>query len=365
MALIVEKCMKNWLATAITATKDPLKVGRMLTLSEFIKYTDFTVDKFSMDKFYYNLDNEIPLYIDNSIIEWFGYSGKIVEQKKQIRRILQNNFAEYENIYWFEYSNKEYVTFYSKNPIGVEPPIEIYPNPTEFKGKNKTKHMVIHPIIFKHIVLMADTQNSMKIRDYYITLEDLIKKYTQYQSEAIKIEKDSKINNLSKKIDELMNYTKKMHESNDKLHIKFDEESKKLHIKLDEESKKSASLHIKLDKVLPQRVDLEISDPDYPHVYIIRDCDADEGEHDLYAMRCQASNYNNQLRRLKSKYGENLRRVLTIKQPNAVVFWKSIKKELHDNLVCDKKTNWFSLTNLSKIQFKRKIMELNALRLNA
>ena len=70
---------------------------------------------------------------------------------------------------------------------------DIYPNPDEFNGHGygKSKHLIIHPMIFKHIVLMADTQKSMEIRDYYITLEDLIKKFTQYQSEANKIENKS------------------------------------------------------------------------------------------------------------------------------------------------------------------------------
>ena len=88
MSLIVQKCMTNWLKTAIDATKDPMKVGRMLTLQEFVKYTEFSIDEYSMNKFYYNLDNDIPVYMDNSIIEWFGYKGDIIKQKQQIKEKL-------------------------------------------------------------------------------------------------------------------------------------------------------------------------------------------------------------------------------------------------------------------------------------
>jgi hypothetical protein len=81
-------------------------------------------------------------------------------------------------------------------------------------------------------------------------------------------------------------------------------------------------------------------------------------------MRCQASNYNSRLKELKAKYGDNIKRACTIKQPNAVVFWKSVKKTLHANLICDSKTNWFSLYDMTKIQFKKKISELNDNRMN-
>ena len=36
MSLIIETCVKHWLKIAIDATKDPTKVGRMLTIKEFI-----------------------------------------------------------------------------------------------------------------------------------------------------------------------------------------------------------------------------------------------------------------------------------------------------------------------------------------
>ena len=117
MSLIIETCVKHWLKIAIDATKDPTKVGRMLTIKEFIHYTHFKVDTFAMDKFYHNLNNELFIYIDPSIIKWFGYKGNIRDQKTKIRDIIKNNFKNYENEYWFEYSNEDYGKFYSKNSM--------------------------------------------------------------------------------------------------------------------------------------------------------------------------------------------------------------------------------------------------------
>ena len=193
MSLIIKTCINNWLKVALDATKDPLKVGRMLTIKEFIQFTDFMIDKYSMDKFYYNLSNDIPIYLDNSLIEWFGYKGTIGKQKEKVHDLLKNNFDEYKDTYWFEYSNKEYSKFYDENNskndqlINELPDLNMYPNPTEFYGKNKTKHMIIHPFIFKNLILLADTIGKLRIFNYFITLEDLIKKYHQYQCEFYKL----------------------------------------------------------------------------------------------------------------------------------------------------------------------------------
>jgi len=46
MSLVLRKCLPDWLSRAISATKDPLKVGRMLTLNEFITHTEFKVDEY-------------------------------------------------------------------------------------------------------------------------------------------------------------------------------------------------------------------------------------------------------------------------------------------------------------------------------
>lgn len=120
----------------------------------------------------------------------------------------------------------------------------------------------------------------------------------------------------------------------------------------------------KLDKVLPQRVDIDMTnDPDVPQVYILHDRDANDDEHNLYVIRCQTSGYNNQIKRCREKYGDNIHRIYTIKQPNAVVFWRNIKKKLAANMQKDTKTNWFSLNNMTVKAFKNKLNEYESERL--
>ena len=120
----------------------------------------------------------------------------------------------------------------------------------------------------------------------------------------------------------------------------------------------------KLDKVLPQRVDIDMTnDPDVPQVYILHDRDANDDEHNLYVIRCKTSGYNNQVKRCREKYDDNIHRIYTIKQPNAFIFWRNIKKKLDANIQKHSKTNWFSLNNMTIKSFKNKLNEYESERL--
>ena len=370
MSLVLQKCLPDWLVRAMNATSDPLKVGTMLTLNQFITHTEFKVDAYSMNKFFYNLDNEIPIYADKSVIEWFGFKGEFRKQKEKIINLLKNNFAEYENLYWFNYTNEEYEAFYNTNFMPLMRGMknntdksDIYPNPTDFNvhGQNKTKHLIIHPMIFKHIVLMADTQKSMEIRDYYITLEDLIKKFTQYQSEANKIENKS-LKQLLKDNNILMN---RMDNKLEIMDNKLDDANKKA----DEESKKADAardkltiVHSKLEEVCVRAIPKDIPNGEKTQVWILRDKSAEPGDFNLYPVRTQLKNMNRTISQLKKKWGEELISTYKIEQPNAVLFWTCIKKKYLLNIEKCASSNWFRLNDMTLNEFKRGINEMDKLR---
>jgi hypothetical protein len=349
MSLVLQKCLPDWLIRAMNATSDPLKVGTMLTLNQFITHTEFKVDAYSMNKFFYNLDNEIPIYADKSVIEWFGYKGPFLKQKENIKKLLKNNFAEYENIYWFDYTNEEYENYYNKNSVSFVRDTEnspdksdIYPNPTEFKanGMAKTKHLIIHPMIFKHIVLMADTQKSMEIRDYYITLEDLIKKFTQYQSEANKIENKS---------------LKQLLQDNNILINRMDNKLEVMDSKLDKSRNKLDIIVNKLEEVCIRAIPKDIPNAEKTQVWILRDTSAGPNEFNLYFIRTQLKYMNNKILKLKKKYGEEIVSTYKIEQPNAILFWSSIKKKYSLNIEKCIDSNWFRLTDITLNEFKHGI----------
>ena len=370
MSIIVKRCIINWLNISIDATKDTLKVGRMLTLSEFINYTKFNIDDFSMRKFYYNMYTEIPIYIDNSIIEWFGYKGFIREQRKQIRRMLQNNFSDYKDEYWFEYSNLEYKEFYKKNSMGVKTPIEnmenLYPDPIEFKGKNKIKHLIIHPTIFKHIVLMADTKNSMNIRNYYIALEDLIKKYTQYQAEVIKSDNIS-LKDLLKETNIILKENEKKAEEERK---KAEEERKKADERFNkllgvaEDTKEEvlekigelAETRLDLSNVVHDRVSTKRVPANKISYFVILK-DADDEKVPYYVLRAQRQSVSRKITEMQKDY--NVHEVFRIYEPNAVNFWISVCNKFSSNIRKSPTQNWFALRNITESEFKRQVIEMD------
>jgi phage anti-repressor protein len=361
MSLVLKKCSKNWLKEAL-AVIQPTDGRQMLTLKEFVTATDFAVDKWSMDKFFHNIKDEVPIYMDQPTIEWFGYGGLYKVQKDQITKLLKNNFAEYENKLWFEYSNKDYVKFYEENPMTSTNVIEnksndisenaekdenaeentdseeivgpAYPNPTDFKGKNKTKHMVVHPTVFKHIVLMAKTKKASEIRDYYITIEELIKKYSHYQVEQLRVSNFSLVYKL------------------DQMRIEAAEERKLQDIRFNKLFGASEKMDSKLDKVMTNYVELDnLPVGDAPQVIIMRDKDAEPGESNLYVIRCQSRDLNARIKKLRSDYGENIKRSYTIQQPNAIAFWKLIKKKNDKHIIRAAGSNWFRLTGITQRNF--------------
>ena len=211
MALMIKKCSKNWLKEALSVIQ-PTDGRQMLTLKEFITATEFKIDKWSMDKFFHNIKDDVPLYIDDETIKWFGYRGKLDKQKEKIKKILQKNFAEYENKLWFDYSNENYTKFYLENPTVVQIDevvgLNVYPDPKDVKGNN-TKHMIVYPDIFKMLIMLATTKCKFRIMDYYITLEDLVKKYFKYQCEFYKLNYDSEYNKIME-LKSTNDYTRQM-----------------------------------------------------------------------------------------------------------------------------------------------------------
>jgi hypothetical protein len=72
-----------------------------------------------------------------------------------------------------------------------------------------------------------------------------------------------------------------------------------------------------------------------------------------------AGNINERVRKIKEEYGENIHRTYTIRQPNATAFWKLIKRKLQHNINKAKKSNWFSLKNMTLIEFKKTLNSMD------
>jgi hypothetical protein len=334
-----------------------------MSFKEFISFNNIDLNTIMVDKIFHNIQSNMPIYMDESMVEYFGYSGKMIHQRESIKKLIETNFSEYQNQLWHSYKNKEYIEFCKETKENLksdqcdfkntDEKLEIpslYPDAPTGKSAARIKHLLIMPKLFKEMLMLAQTDKGKQVRRYYIDMMEVMEIYIKFQN-TVQIES---LNVQLAKIQLMLTDSAKKHET----------ESNKREAEFNKLMGIATETKSTLDTVLPQRVDIKSNDPDYPQVFILRDLDAEEGDHNFYAMRCQTSNYNARLKELKAKYGDNIKRACTIKQPNAVVFWKSVKKTLHANLICDSKTNWFSLHDMTKIQFKKKISELNDKRMN-
>jgi len=147
----------------------------MWTIQEFIKETDYEIDSFIIDKFWNNMHEDFDIYIDDSIINWMGYTGQRFKVRQNFNKLL-SNFTE--NKDYQILSNDGYGKFYDTLEGIIK---NIYP-PAEYgKGKYQTKHILVKPDTFREIMMMLNTKKAGDIRKYYLSLEKLLKKYSMYQ----------------------------------------------------------------------------------------------------------------------------------------------------------------------------------------
>jgi hypothetical protein len=342
-----------------------LATNNLMKFKDFITFNDIDLNEIMVDKIFHNIRNDMPIYMDESMIEYFGYSGNLNRQRERLRDLIENNFSDYKNQLWHSYKNKEYIEFCEKTQENLvtglpgsknteeNPEIsQLYPVAPTGRGTSTTKHLLVSPKLFKEMLMLAQTEKGKQVRRYYIDMMEVMELYIKFQTQV-------QINSLNSNIAEikmmLLNSDKKRADDAKR----FEDESKKRADEFNELRGIARDTKETLVSVLPQRVDIKSTDSDCPQVFILRDLDAEEDEYNFYVMRCQTSSYNSRLKDLKLKYGNNIKRACTIKQPNAIVFWKSIKKALHNNIECDSSSNWFKLKDMTKMEFKKKISEMD------
>jgi phage anti-repressor protein len=301
-----------------------------MTIKEFIKVTEYPIDNFMADNFFHNLNDNIPIYVTNELIEWCGFSSKSFDHRKRDFNIILENFVKGED-YW-TYSNKEYEEYYG-NSISRILDIENspkYPKPSEFKGKNKTKHLILSVLCFKQILMMITTSKAKEIRLYYISLETLIKIYSKYQwyqqryrnmiLEASNRELKADVAKLLKNSDEQCRRLAEMKESDEVLHEVVNE------------------MHAKLNKSTDERAPRTRDIKKHEAFIITRISDAPAK---YYAVRCQTTTINRTLQKLRLRH-PLMRVLLTIEyQPNSKNLYNLVKE------------------NIDRITFKRNNIELD------
>jgi phage anti-repressor protein len=317
-----------------------------MPLKEFVKVVDYPIDPFMVDNFFVNLNDDIPIYVTNELTEWCGYSGNKDDKRRRFKDLLENNFT-LDKEYWV-YSNKEYEEYYD-NSICGPPQIENttqFPNPSEFRGKNKTKHLVLSVDCFKQVMMMLNTPKAKDIRLYYLALEKLIKIYAKYQyyqqifkNQILEIA-DREHRECIKRLENILTEMKQEQEVQTEV---LDEVVIKLDKATDERAPRTRSASKQGQFLL-----IELNSPVSPWQY--------------YVIRAQKGSIKQTYTKLVEKYPNCAIKLKINYQPNAVNLFNLIKEELRNvRKVIRVSSNYIKLaSDYTKKQFIEDVKKINA-----
>ena len=362
----VPKCYEKCVYKAIGSST------KLMTIKEFIDTTEFNINPETFDILFMNInDEDIPIYIDDTMLNWMGYTGDKKLRKRNCRELIQSNFEE-DSDYKILKNNKykEFLEAETKKFKGavVHTFKSNFPEPSAGSSARSIKHLIVMPDAFRSLCMMINTEKGKQIRKYYITLEKLIKSYNLYQTiyrshEAEKAMtcKDTKLDDIKTilleskaeaekhRIEAKADYEKKQAES-EKIH---EERFNKLYGKAEETQQV-------IQSILPERVRISKVPTIKNHVFVIlKDTDDNEG-FPYYALRRQNNSINSAIQSIKKKY-PSVVVYFQLNHAGSIHFWNEVKfSHLHENIIHTEGTsNWFKITGLTESEFKRSLKKLD------
>jgi phage anti-repressor protein len=164
--------------------ENSLATQNQMTFKEFVSFNNIDLDNIMVDKIFHNIRNDIPIYMDEPMIEYFGYSGLMIHKRESIKKLIENNFIEYQNKLWHSYKNKEYIEFCEK----TEKSLVLSPPAPTGRGTSTTKHLLVMPKLFKAMLMLCQTERGNRIRNYFLDMEEVMILYIKYQCKFEKLE---------------------------------------------------------------------------------------------------------------------------------------------------------------------------------
>ncbi len=156
---------------------------QLLTIQNLLFVINYSINDLYIDKFWNNIEDDKWIYLDNELIEWFGYK-EISGGKEQLVKIIKREFEIDED--YKIYTNEEFLN--SDFHSGFKP---------EWKFGNVTKHIILKPDCFKLTCMQIGTSKSKDIYKYFLEIEKIFKFYNKYilKYNQIKLEKTILIKN--------------------------------------------------------------------------------------------------------------------------------------------------------------------------
>jgi hypothetical protein len=158
-----------------------LESPEMLTVVDFIKFVDYPIDTFMIDRFWASMEDDQLIYVDDELIRWMGYSNMTdaSNRKRDFMKLLSGS-EEYKLL-----SNSDYEKFIDKMKLNINcatTQLNIYPVSLSGKGSGTAKHLLLSPDCLRDVMMRLNTSKGNQIRAYYRSLEKLFKTYITYQN---------------------------------------------------------------------------------------------------------------------------------------------------------------------------------------
>jgi len=379
--------------------------GINMKFTDFIKFNTINLNESYVDTFFHNLQSDIPIYMSEKMIEYFGYKGTKFHQMESIKKIINDNFLDYKNELYFEYDNKQYIEFRKEKEeilisesSDVKKIDELYPLKTG-KNMSKVKHILIAPKLFKEILMLCNTEKGKQVRRYYLDIVDVMELYIQFQNKLTITTLEQKLDNISLQLTDerkcaseervkaearFQEERKKADEERkkaDEERKKADEERKKADERFQEERKKADDRFNKLlgvaedtkEEVLEKISELAETRLDLSNVvhdrvstkrvpankisYFVILKDADDEKVPYYVLRAQRQSVSRKITEMQKDY--NVQEVFRIYEPNAVNFWISVCNKFSSNIRKSPTQNWFALRNITFLNFKKLMLDMD------
>jgi hypothetical protein len=219
----------GYITTAFQTAHDDGGKADMLTVKEFIHFAKYPVVGGEVDKFYNNLQHDMPILITDALIDWMGFDGTNDIKRHNFTKCMKkcDPLSEYSKSFSYvqlcEWQNELLTKF---NPVqldGIESgdnsntithsnlpglnKIEIealYPTIVKDKNTTRRKFTLVNPDLFQSMVMGLKTSNGNKVRAHFITCKKVLEIYMQYQTVYKELQYRIDMDNMQRKMDNML-----------------------------------------------------------------------------------------------------------------------------------------------------------------
>ena len=145
------------------------KSDKFLNIFNYIEVVNFKIDTFMLDKFWQCIAENRCVAIHASILDWLGYESKNErDNKASFIQLLHSHNIQFQQIKHTDPNFKNY-------PDIVQDSKTLNPN-----ALNRKLWIIMDSDDFKEMVMCLQTKKAHLIRKYYLSLEKLVKMYSEY-----------------------------------------------------------------------------------------------------------------------------------------------------------------------------------------